>query len=174
MKVELHLHTSRYSQCAVNTPAEVISRLVETGYDAVYITEHNKIWPADEIAQLQADFPQIRIFSGLELTIDRQDLLILPADDPAYLLMDSAKEILTAARQENRLTVLAHPYRLEGGAVMLDQGFLPDALEYRSPNQNAESAAKSLVASERLGLPVVNSVSQDHYFKPCLSPLIVF
>lgn len=157
MKVELHLHTSRYSQCAVNRPQEMIRRLIETGYDAVYITEHDKIWPGDEIARLQSDFPQIRIFSGLELTIGMQHLLILPADDPTYLLMNDAEEILATAHQEGRLTVLTHPYRWEGGATMLDGGLLPDALEYRSPNQDAEATAKSLAAAERLGLPVINS-----------------
>jgi len=59
-------------------------------------------------------------------------------------------------RRDGRLTVLAHPFRFEGGAAMLDGRLLPDALEYRTPN-HGEAAGKSLEASDRSGLPVVNS-----------------
>ena len=69
MKVELHLHTSRYSGCSTATPAALMRKLVEAGYEAVYITEHDAVWPEREIARLQEDFPAIRIFAGVELSL---------------------------------------------------------------------------------------------------------
>lgn len=62
MKVELHLHTNRYSGCSVNSPEQLVERLIRTGYEAVFITEHSAVWGDDELAELQGHFGQIRIF----------------------------------------------------------------------------------------------------------------
>ena len=78
MKVELHLHTSRYSGCATATPAELMRKLIETGYQAVYITEHDAVWREEEIARLQEDFPAIRIFPGVELSLGTAAARYLP------------------------------------------------------------------------------------------------
>ncbi len=48
MKVELHLHTTRYSGCAVATGGELMERMVEIGYEAVFITEHDAVWSDGE------------------------------------------------------------------------------------------------------------------------------
>jgi len=82
MKVELHLHTSRYSACAINTPEEMMQRLVDTGYEAVYITEHNMVWSDKELDELRAKFPPLKIFPGVELNCGLegiQHLLVLSA-----------------------------------------------------------------------------------------------
>jgi predicted metal-dependent phosphoesterase TrpH len=160
MKVELHLHTNRYSACAVATPGEFMRRLVEIGYEAVYITEHDAVWSEWEIAQLQAGHPLIRIFPGLERTLSAesmQHLLILGTTDPAYLQMEDPAEVLEKARAEGHLTILAHPFRWEGAAGMLDSGLRPDALECYSSNHTAAEAARAAQAAERLKLALVNT-----------------
>ncbi len=157
MNVELHLHTSRYSGCAQNTPAEMMRGLIEAGYDAVFLTEHNTIWEVDELAGLQAQFPQIRIFGGVELSFDMQHLLVLGTTDPAFLAVANASEAIEKAREANLATVLAHPFRWAGGADMLDEGLRPDAIEYLTWNQQGESAGLALDASQRLELPLVNA-----------------
>ncbi len=160
MKVELHLHTSRYSACSKATPAELMERLVQSGYEAVFITEHDAVWSEREIEQLQQGFPDIRIFPGVELSTGpqkMQHLLILGTTDPEYTRLGDVAEILAKARDEGHLTVLAHPFRWEGGAEMLDNGLLPDALEFRTNNQNRKKAKIAADAAERLGLPLVNS-----------------
>ena len=58
MKVELHLHTSRYSACAVCRPAEMMNGLIARGYEAVYITEHDAVWETAELNDLRRQFPQ--------------------------------------------------------------------------------------------------------------------
>jgi len=160
MKVELHCHTNRYSACARNTPAELVERMVQLGYEAVYLTEHDAVWADWEIEQLQQGFPDIRLFPGLELTVTRrplQHLLILGTTDPTYLRMDDPAEILAKARAEGHLTILAHPFRFEGGAAMLDDGHRPDALEYLSRNHPAELAAVAKQVADRLDLRLVNA-----------------
>ncbi len=157
MKVELHLHTSRYSGCAVNTPTEMMQRLIETGYGAVYLTEHDAVWPYDRLADLQATFPEIKTFSGVELSITSHHLLVLGTNDPSYLDMYDEADVLARAADEGHLTILAHPFRWESGAEMLDKPLLPDAIEFRTPNHDFREAEISAATAEQLGLALVNA-----------------
>jgi predicted metal-dependent phosphoesterase TrpH len=157
MKVELHLHTKRYSLCAIHTPREMMRRLIKRGYDAVFVTDHDAVWSDWDLADQREQFPQIRIFPGLEKTLGRHHLLILGTNDPEYLRMERAPDVLAKARAEGCLTVLAHPFRWEGGAELLEQAPLPDALEYRTFNQDGEAAEMAMDAAKRLGLPTVNA-----------------
>jgi len=161
MKVELHLHTSRYSACATAGPSEMAERLVQAGYEAVYITEHDAVWSEMEIAQLQAGFPEIRIFPGVELSLGDEftrHLLVLGTSDPEYVRLRREAEVLGKARAEGHLTVLAHPFRWPGGPEMLEAGLLPDAIEYRAGNQpHPDQAALAEAAAAKYGLALVNA-----------------
>lgn len=139
-----------------------MSRLIEAGYQAVYIAEHNAIWGADELADLQADFPQIRIFPAVELSDPSmsQHLLALGATDPAYLHLAGAglwENVLDLARRQGCLTVLAHPYRFSGGHMMLDKGLLPDAIEHLTGNHDEQMAALTRELADEHGLAMVNA-----------------
>jgi len=161
MKVELHLHTSRYSACSTAGPGELLTALVQAGYDAVYITEHDAVWRAYEIADLQDDFPQIRIFGGVELMIGgsiTQHLIILGTTDPQYVsIRNDVQQVLAKARAEGHLAILAHPFRWEGSGLILKPGSLPDAIEYHTCNHDPICAERSLKASLELELPLVNA-----------------
>ena len=160
MKVELHLHTSRYSPCARNGPEDMLAALAREGYGAVFLTEHDAVWPDGEIAPLQAAFPGVRIFPGVERSLGEggtQHLLILGTNDPAYLRMTGPAEILAAARSAGHLTVLAHPIRWPKGADMLHEGHLPDALEACTGNQDPYRAGIARNVADKHGLKVLNS-----------------
>jgi len=166
VKVELHLHTSRYSGCAVHSPSDVMRRLIACGYEAVYITEHDWPWPEQELAALREKFPQLRIFPGIEVSVGElysfQHLLVLGTTDVEYVELakkglQNAGAVLEKARDEGHLTVLAHPCRWPDAADMIRRGFLPDALEYRTCNQSARQGVKALKLAEAHGLPVVNA-----------------
>jgi len=157
MKVELHLHTNLYSACAVNTPEQMMRRLIETGYGAVYITEHDAVWRDSDLWGLQRTFPQIHIFPGVELSLGDQHLVVLGTNDAHYVRMADPAEIIDKARAEGHLTVLAHPFRWKGGARMLWHGALPDALEYRTCNQDALMGGVALDTAEKFHLSVVNA-----------------
>ena len=160
MKVELHLHTDRYSPCARSTPEEMIFWLAAAGYEAVYITEHDAVWTDGELASLQIKFPQVRIFPGVELTLpgdDLQHLLVLGTNDPAFLLLKAPQDILAAARSQGHLTILAHPLRKLRGAPMLEAGLMPDALEHRTGNQGPYRGQIVEKMGSQLGVPLVNT-----------------
>lgn len=160
MKIELHLHTSKYSECSCNSPQEMMAKLIDNGYDAVYITEHNTVWPQDELNQLQSEFPQIKIFPGIEITtgsMASQHLVVLGTNDPKYSKMSRASEVLENALADGHLTILAHPYRFKGGCEMLDDNLLPDAIEFYTGNHGLEFAIQSLNTAGKLSLPLTNA-----------------
>jgi predicted metal-dependent phosphoesterase TrpH len=161
MKIELHLHTNRYSGCAVNTPEEMMAALIDLGYQAVFITEHDAIWPKEDLRELQRKFPAIRIFPGLELTLPNpkkfEHLLILGADDPAFLVPAPAAEVIARAQERQFVTILAHPFRWDGAGEMLSQGHRPDAVELLTPNHTPLQAEMARTEAERLGLAGVNA-----------------
>jgi hypothetical protein len=160
MKVELHLHTSRYSACSIDTPETLMRELIDTGYEAVYITEHDAVWRPDELDELQEAFPEIRIFPGVELSLGTHasmHMLVLGTTDPDYaaLRYDQATAI-EKAQSHGNLTVLAHPYRWAGGAAILDRWQVPDAIEHRTCNHNAIMGERSCNEAARLGIRLVN------------------
>ncbi|MBT3198322.1 MAG: PHP domain-containing protein [Phycisphaerales bacterium] len=160
MKVELHLHTSRYSGCSRHTPEELMRDLIDAGYEAVYLTDHDAVWPDDELAELQAAFPEILIFPGVELSLGihaSMHLLVLGTNDPDYATMryDQASA-LEKAQSHGNLTILAHPFRWTGGSALLDRWHVPDAIESRTCNHNAKMAEKSRREAKRLGIRLVN------------------
>jgi predicted metal-dependent phosphoesterase TrpH len=160
MKVELHLHTSRYSACSIDTPETLMRELIDTGYEAVYITEHDAVWRQDELDELQEAFPEIRVFPGVELSLGvhaSMHMLVLGTTDPDYAAMryDQASAI-EKAQSHGNLTVLAHPYRWSGGAAILDRWQVPDAIEHRTCNHNAIMGERSRHEAARLGIRLVN------------------
>ena len=161
MKVEVHLHTDRYSACSVAAPDELMAELVALGYEAVYITEHNTLWSDGEIAQLQAAHPQLRIFPGVELTISDEPLehlLVLGTTDREYLRIDDPADVLDKARSAGDLTILAHPFRFDAGAALVsEQHLLPDALEYCSCNQPPQLGEYAERLAAEHGLALVNA-----------------
>lgn len=159
MKIELHCHTCRYSSCAVDTPHAMMEALVRGGYDAVFITEHDAIWTDWEIADLQRDFPQIRIFPGVELSMGAasEHMVVLGCGDRRLLELKDPRKVVDFARANDCLVVLAHPYRWKGGDSMLTAGIMPDAIEYRTCNQDTAAAQIAMEAGTRLDVPLVNA-----------------
>lgn len=161
MKVELHCHTRRYSGCARLQPAELMEQYVRAGYDAVYITEHDAVWPTDQLEELRREFPRLRIYPGVELMINgslTEHVVVLGTNDPEYVhLRHDGPALLAKARSQGHLTVLAHPYRWETSATSLAGPILPDAMEYHTCNHDGEAAHQSLMESLRLGMRIVNA-----------------
>jgi len=158
MKVELHSHTMRYSGCAVSTPAQLMASLVRHKYDAVFLTEHDAIWEDWELDHLRKEFPELRIFPGMELSLPNDDhLLVLGSNDREYLNLGLPELILDKAREAKHLTVLAHPFRWPKPYSLLETSALPDAVEFRTHNSDAQAGEQSQLTARRLRLPLVNA-----------------
>jgi hypothetical protein len=180
VKVELHLHTMRYSGCAIATPAELMAEYIAAEYEAVFITEHDAVWLDWELEELRQQFPAIRIFSGVEVTVGwnpLQHLLVLGTTDAAYLELPDARSVIERARDQGCLTVAAHPFRWDGAGALLEGDLLPDAIECRSCNHDKKQGKRSAKAAEELHLPMVNGGDVhdltfiDHFWIETSGPL---
>ena len=78
MIIDLHLHTTRYSPCSHLTPQDACILAIKNGLDALLITEHQIQWNEMEIKELQNEFPEIKLYAGLEVTLSEGiDLVII-------------------------------------------------------------------------------------------------
>jgi predicted metal-dependent phosphoesterase TrpH len=137
MKVEIHSHTEVYSHCSTVPPRELIAMAEASGYDAIFITEHNRVWPSRDLAELREMCENIRIFGGIEISLPhRHDLLVLGPEDPIYETMTSPEEVLAQACADGFLTVLAHPFRYHAEGELPGFCRLVDALETRTCNHS--------------------------------------
>jgi len=148
----------------MSSPEELLNVTIAHGYGAVYLTEHATVWNEDEIKDLQDQFPDIHIFPGIELvtpTNPYEHLLVLGTSDPEYAVLADHGEwgqALDKARDENHLTVLAHPCRFDGGHEMLGRGLIPDAMELWTGNQSQQVMIDDTLAlNDRFGLPLVHA-----------------
>ncbi len=112
MKVEIHCHTDTYSPCSRIPPKELISMADAAGYDAIFITDHGKVWTPTELAALHELSDRLRVLPGIEISFpEGRDLLVLGADNPVYESLETPSEVFAQACADGYLTVIAHPYR---------------------------------------------------------------
>jgi len=138
-----------------------MERMIQLGYEAVYITEHNAVWSDVELTQLQTGFPDIRIFPGVELSVGYHLMLhvvVLGTNDPGYLKLRDPEDVFHRATDHGHLAILAHPFRWAGADELLEAGIVPHALEHRTPNHpHDEQQDMAAVAAERFATPLVNA-----------------
>ena len=102
MKVELHLHTSRYSLCAVDSPAQMMLRYIDAGYQAVYITEHERYLTEEVFKKpvILTDYPaSIKPFY---MRVNEDGRTVAAMD----VLVPKIGEIIGGSQREERLDVL--------------------------------------------------------------------
>jgi len=157
MKVEIHSHTDAFSPCSTMPLRELVSVAEMCNYDALFLTDHGKIWSKEELADAQALCDRIRVFPGIEITLQGgYDVLVLGATDPAYEKMDTPDEVFAKACADDCLTVLAHPFRWHENLPAFCS--LSDAVEiYTCNHPEPEKAARAQAYAEEFNMAPVHS-----------------
>ncbi len=166
MKIDLHSHTFPASSCSNVSVEDMIRRAKEVELDGICLTEHNKPWPASDVARLHEEFA-FPVFRGMEVTTKDGDILV-------FGLHEEMNEILTASELRKRVAdvggfmIAAHPFR---GFLML--GFMQlsltpqraaaravfqsvDAIEAYNCKVTRQETRMALDVGARLGLPCVS------------------
>jgi hypothetical protein len=150
MRIDLHVHTSRYSSCGHATPEEMAQAALDHGLDGIVLTEHNVTWPLDELAELRAAFPALTILSGIELTSDRGDDYLVPRLP--------AEEIVQRSQRLGGVVILAHPYRYRDDVPEILFTCPVDGIEVASCNMHGGASQGAVRLVQALGaFPVWNS-----------------
>ncbi len=143
-KFDHHLHTSRYSPDSVIDPYELLDLVVERNLSGVVITEHDALWPAEEIAELQGRCPEIVVLSGVEVSAREGHFLVYGLPDlsevaPGIRLGD----LLRVVHAHEAAIVAAHPFRWEQDflRIIADHGPVFHGIELVSNNVSTETRA---------------------------------
>ena len=158
VKVDLHVHTLERSPCATASEEEQIRAAIAAGLDAIFITDHHRFVPIEQLDFLSREFAPFRIFSGIEVSSQGEDFLILGARDP---LLESPNwiypELHAWVHDHNGFIILAHPFRYRE-QINVDIGkFPPNAIEVHSPNTPIDSEARIRDLAALLKVPVLSN-----------------
>lgn len=129
MRIDLHLHTSAFSNCGKQTPDELLRTARDAGLDGLVITDHSagyRIWPADQWADLQRKARKhgLRLFAGVEVgCLGGFDYLVYGSLD--FLAAEKLHEgkylepedLIEMAHRAGCFVAIAHPYRREDDLV---------------------------------------------------------
>jgi predicted metal-dependent phosphoesterase TrpH len=107
--IDLHCHTLPRSQCSSLQPVELIELARARGLDGVCLTEHDALWPAEEITALRAETGFL-VLAAVELTTDMGHVLAFGLG-PGEASFASAGRAFEAAQANGGVLFLAHPAR---------------------------------------------------------------
>lgn len=116
LRIDLHLHTSRYSRCSAIPPERLIDQAVQAGLDGVVITEHHVQWSVEELEELRqaSGHPGFLLLAGFEYTSSKGDLLVYGIDalnvsqfEPCW----PPEQAVQLAGQLGGVCIAAHPTR---------------------------------------------------------------
>ena len=150
MLIDLHTHTRVLSPCSALTPDALVRAARERGLDGVCLTEHDVLWPLDEIKALAASM-QFVVLRGMEVTTEVGHVLVfgLERHDPSMAVLDTLHRIV---RAEGALMYLAHPSRRYGTLPPADLSAYFDSVESQNGTEGTlqNDAATLLAANLRL------------------------
>ncbi len=148
MLIDLHCHTKVYSPCSALTPDALVRAARARGLDGVCITEHDALWPLDDIERLAAEMRFV-VLRGIEATTEVGHVLVFGVSrhDPAMATLNALHRIV---REEDGLMYLAHPSRRYGMLPPDDLASVFDSVEAQNgtegilQNENATRVARGL------------------------------
>jgi predicted metal-dependent phosphoesterase TrpH len=114
MLIDLHTHTRPCSPCSGQTADQLIQAAMQTGLDAICVTDHHFAWGAREAQALAREKHGFTVFRGVEARTTLGDVLVYGLDEDFELGVDGA-ELLRYVDEKGGASVLAHPFRRGGG-----------------------------------------------------------
>jgi predicted metal-dependent phosphoesterase TrpH len=146
MLIDLHCHTSIYSACSSLSPRTLFEAAQSAGLDAVCLTEHDRLWPADDLAAFAADYNLI-VLRGMEVTTELGHVLVYGLDTvPNGSFLSTT--LIAAVREAGAFAALAHPARAgqspvaaHHAAALFDSVEVLNGSDGPDQNRSAESLA---------------------------------
>ena len=138
--LDCHAHTRIYSSCSRLAPDELCSLALQRGLTGQVITEHRHQWPENDLDELRAAFPALRIYGGVEYTLQEgYDVVCITGpirlDLPPYPHLEGLYRGI-APYSGQIFTFVAHPYRYRDNTPAELEEILTvvDAIEMNSVN----------------------------------------
>ncbi len=148
IRADLHIHTT-YSDDSTVTPKALVEKLhAHNSIKAAAVTDHDTANGLNETLKLATAYPDILIIPGVEISTPEGDILVLGAQETPPKPW-TTKNVLDFARNNNYVSVVAHPYR-EYGMGDTARNYKFDAVEVINgestpqANKMAHDLAKSM------------------------------
>lgn len=158
--VDLHCHTSEHSYDGRASLAEIVAGLVEAGFHGLALTDHNYVWPAEEIADYRAQhgLPEdFIILSGQEVRTINDGIVVgdLLVYGPTQPMADglSPEECLGAARETGGFCLAAHVGVPRIGFQDAAGDYPIAGIEVWNGRYGPRAASKARGYAEQFGLP---------------------
>jgi len=156
MKIDLHVHSKERSACGRASEEEQIRAAMAAGLDAIVFTDHHRLAPLERLAELNDRYAPFRIFGGIEINTNGEDVLVLGLHDAA---LESSKwayaDLHAFVREHGGFIILAHPFRYHPQVTIEVERFVPDAIEVHSINTSLKAEDRIREIASRLGIPVL-------------------
>jgi predicted metal-dependent phosphoesterase TrpH len=160
-RVDLHVHTRRFSPCAESLdPEDLAVAMYRSGLDGLVIAEHDHLWPADDIARLNCGLNRRRIYRGVEVSSCNGHFLVIGLDGldgirPGIGIYD----LIGAIDAQQAAIIWAHPYFHYGNIATPLKGFeMPrglHAVEAASGVTHGKESAATRALARRMGWATV-------------------
>ncbi len=158
MKIDFHVHCCERSACATSSAEEQVRAAIAAGIDGLFFTDHFRLVPAGQLAELARRYAPFQIFSGIEITVDQEDILVLGVQDERLERPDWSYPALHAfVRSQGGYLILAHPFRFRHAINPQLTALPPDAVELYSNNTPAAAQAEIRIFAERLNLRLLSN-----------------
>ncbi len=157
MKIDLHVHTSERSHCAVSSAEEQIHAAIDAGLDAITITDHHRLVPPAQLEMLNAKYAPFRIFGGAEITANGEDFLVFGVTDLALETRDwTYPELHAFVRGREGFIAMAHPFRFNPQGISVDFARYPfDAMEVHSNNISPWAEKRICAVAADMDIPLL-------------------
>lgn len=160
-RVDLHVHTRRYSPCAESLdPEKLPAAITAMGLDGAVITEHDHLWSPLELAALNRHASGPRIYRGVEISSRNGHFLVIGLDRlDAFHPGMSIQNLVRQARRQSAAVIWAHPQLTYSQTINpLDFSDLPDgidAIEAASTVTVGRQAAEIMAYAREFGYNTV-------------------
>jgi len=154
-RIDLHVHTKRYSGCAeFLEPTSIAKYAVVVGLDAVVLTEHDWLWERLEIEELARRSTGIRFFRGMECSARGCHILLIGLQEAAPFHRGiSPEKAIELAHGQGAVAILAHPFRDSDPWRLPVKSF--DAIEVNSTSFHGDDSDRAQALADAFHLPQV-------------------
>ncbi len=157
MKIDLHVHTAERSPCGRAGEEAQIRAALHTGLDAIVFTDHCRLAPPERLKELNEKYPGLWILGGIEITIDREDVIVFGVNDPELEKDDwTYPEIRKFVADRGGFIAVAHPFRYHEELLLDVESVVPDGIEAYSCSTPVEAEEAILNIARGLGIPVLS------------------
>jgi predicted metal-dependent phosphoesterase TrpH len=140
-----------HSACSALTPEALVRAAKARGLDGVCITEHDALWPIEDITRLSEEMDFL-VLRGIEVTTEVGHVLCFGLDEH-QADMATLDRLRAHVEHAGALMYLAHPSRRYGTLPPADLSAYFDGVEAQNGTEGALQNGDAARLGERLRLP---------------------